>query len=512
MSLLISRIALSVCLLTVAALTACTVGPDFQRPVAALPDRWHVDEKHSIAAPSTKTSSRIVDSTLDPRWWEAFHDAELSSLIDRVAASSLDVKAATARLMQAGAARRVTGSDTAPSVNGAASYQHARSSQNGLLDISGLDGKHDYNLWRPGFDASWELDLWGRVRREIESADANIEASADLRRDVLLATLAETADDYMELRGVQAQLHIVEQNLQIARHSLELTRIRFADGISTRLDVAEASAQVSTIEAQQPSLESRRVRLVNALSFLMGAAPRSLESELHDSAPIPSMSSRVPAGLPSELAERRPDIRVAEAHLHAATANIGVAIGDFYPRVTLSGEFNLQAMHFGDLDTWGSRMFGVGPALNMPLFDGGRLKGQLALRNAQQEEAAIAFQRTVLNAWHEVDDAMSDYNASQIHHDLLAEAVAQNQIALDNAQRQYGAGATDFLNVLAVQKDLLGTQQALASSSVDLAVSLVNLYKALGGGWQGAFPASPGGANAGKMTGMSNIHGEHDHA
>ncbi|WP_222105848.1 efflux transporter outer membrane subunit [Paraburkholderia sp. BCC1886] len=478
-----SRMASIAC---VCALAACAVGPDFQKPVARLPDRWQTG---SIASAGIgEVASKTVDGVLDPQWWSTFNDAELSSLIERVAAASLDVKAATARLMQARATRRVIGADAEPSVNGTASYQHARSSQNGVLDISGLDGKHDYNVWQPGLDATWELDLWGRVRRATESADATVEASADLRREVLLAALVETASDYMQLRGVQLQQRIVEQNLGIARHSLELTRIRFADGVATRLEMAEASAQVSTIEAQLPLLDNQRVRLVNALSLLMAAPPHTLEAELREAAAIPSLPARVPTGLPSELAERRPDIRAAEARLHAATASIGVAQADFYPRVTLSADLSLQALHFGDLDNWSSRMFGVGPALNVPLFEGGRLKGQLALREAQQQEAAIGFQRTVLNAWHEVDNAMSDYQARQVHHDRLADAVEQNRITLDNAQRQYVAGATDFLNVLTVQKDLLGTQQALAASSTEVAVSLVQLFKALGGGWQIGFP------------------------
>jgi NodT family efflux transporter outer membrane factor (OMF) lipoprotein len=489
-------------------LAACTVGPDFQRPLATLPEHWHravaapasggtdtattttaATAAATAAKPSATPSSQIVDGALDTQWWDAFHDAELSSLIGRVASSSLDVKAASARLMQARAARRITGADAAPSVNGTASYQHARSSQNGLLDISGLDGKHDYNVWQPGLDASWELDLWGRVRRETEAADASVEANADLRRGVLLATLAETASDYLQLRGVQTQRQIVGQNLEIAQHSLELTRIRFVDGVATHLEMAEAAAQVATIKAQLPLLDNQRVHLVNALSLLMAAPPRALEDELRADAPIPPMPPRVPAGMPSELAERRPDIRAAEAQLHAATAGIGVAVGDFYPRITLSANLSLQAMHFGDLDTWSSRMFGVGPALSVPLFDGGRLKGQLALREAQQQEAAITFQRTVLNAWHEVDNAMSDYDTRQAQRDRLAEAVEQNRIAFDNAQRQYVAGATDFLNVLTVQKDLLRTQQALAASSTDVAESLVMLFKALGGGWQTTFPA-----------------------
>ncbi|WGS52258.1 efflux transporter outer membrane subunit [Paraburkholderia sp. D15] len=503
----ILRIALSTALL---ALAACTVGPDFHRPVASLPARWHVDQPAATnsSAHASPSSSRIVDGALDAPWWDTFHDAELSALIARVANDNLDVKSAGARLLQARAARAVSGADALPAIEGTAAYQHARSSRNGLLDAAGFDGKHDYNLWQPGLDATWELDLWGRVRRANEAADATVEADADLRRDVLLATLAETTSDYLQLRGVQAQQQIVTQNLEIARHSLALTKIRFADGVATRLDMAEAAAQVSTIEAQLPLLDNQRKRLVNALSFLIAAPPRTLESELRTAAPMPALPANVPAGLPSELAERRPDIRAAEARLHAATAAIGVAAGDFYPRVTLSANLSLQALHAGDLDEWSSRMFGIGPSLSVPLFEGGRLKGRLALREAQQQQAALDFQRTVLNAWHEVDDAMSDYSARQVHRERLAEAVEQNRIALDNAQRQYVAGAADFLNVLTVQRDLLATQRALAVSSTEVAVSLVTLFKALGGGWQSTFPAA---SNPDPSRGAGRLSGATDH-
>jgi len=464
-------------------LTACTtVGPDFQRPAAALPDRWSVS--------AVQTSNGEDPGSPDARWWKVFNDAELSSLVERAAAANLDVKAATTRWTQARAARQMTGANDKPSVGASASYQHARSSQNGLLDISGLDGRKDYDVWQPSLDASWEPDLWGRVRREIESADATVEASADLRRGVLLSVLAETARDYIELRGAQAEQAIIRQNLDFARHSLRLTQIRFTDGVATHLETAEASAQVSAIEAQLPALENDQLRLINALSYLLGEPPRALENELQAPSPIPPVPPAVPVGLPSELAKRRPDIRSAEARLHTATADIGVAVGDFYPRITLSANLGFQAMRFGDLDAWSSRMFGVGPVLSVPIFEGGRLKGQLALRRAQQQEALIGFQRTVLGAWHEVDDAMSDYGARRQRREKLAATVDQDRIALENANRQYVAGATDFLQVLTVQRDLLAAQKALVASSTDVSVSLVGLYKALGGGWETTFPVA----------------------
>ncbi|MBU9266596.1 efflux transporter outer membrane subunit [Burkholderia gladioli] len=474
-------------------LAGCVVGPDYYKPIAALPAQWTQAAKQETPA----VGSRAVSGDVDAQWWTSFSDAELSSLVQRVAGASLDVKVATQRLMQARAARRMTGADAMPALEGTASYQHSRSSQNGLVDISGLNGRHDYNVWQPGIDASWELDLWGRVRREIESADASVQATAELRRDVLLSAIAETASDYIQLRGVQAQQAVVEQNLDIARQSLRLTQIRFTDGVATHLETAQAAAQVSGIEARLPVLENQRVHLVNALSFLLGEPPRTLEGELDAVRAIPPVPPRVPVGLPSQLAERRPDIREAEARLHGATADIGVAVGDFYPRVTLSANLSLQAMHFGDLDEWSSRMFGVGPALTVPIFEGGRLKGQLELRKAQQREAMIEYQRTVLNAWHEVDNAMSDYNTRQTREEKLDETEVQDSEALENARSQYLAGATDFLNVLTVQRDLLDTQQAKVVSITDVSLALVGLYKALGGGWETSFPSAPEAAKVG---------------
>ena len=464
----------------------CAVGPNFKKPANDVADRWAAT--HETA--SANSFSGFSASPVDAQWWRTFGDSKLASLVNRVANLNLDVQVATARLAQARAARQMTGADALPSLDGSGSYQHDRSSQNGVLDISGLNGKSDYNLWQPGLDASWELDLWGRVRREIESSNASLHAVEDLRRDVLLSVISETARDYIALRGTQQQQVIVAQNLDVAKHSLALIRIQFADGVSTQLEIAQELAEVAEIEGQLPVLHNRYVHSVNALSFLVGEKPDSLEAELSQTTPIPSVPPTVPLGLPSSLAERRPDIREAEARLHAATAQIGVAIGDFYPKITLSANFSVQAQHFSDLDEWSSRMFGVGPSISIPLFEGARLKGQLALRKAQQQEAAIHFQRTVLNAWEEVDNAMSDYTSDQAHLLKLQESANQNQSALDIAQHQYVAGVTGFLNVLVVQKSLLSSQEAVTAARVDVSLSLVRLYKTLGGGWESILPLS----------------------
>ncbi|MCK9797017.1 efflux transporter outer membrane subunit [Pseudomonas sp. MAFF 302030] len=470
----------SLLLLSVLALSACSVGPDFQRPEGPQAGHWSM--------PQQQGASQAVHGAMQERWWDVFHDAQLSALSRRVLTDNLDLQLASSRLQQSRAARQVITAEEYPSTAATGGYAHKRNSAEGLNDPSGNSGKSAFNLWEAGFSASWELDLWGRVRRETEAADANLEAAENDRRGVLLAVLAETAQDYIQLRGVQSTRAVTEQNLDVARHSLKLSQLRLADGVATDLDVAEAAAQVATIEARLPDLQQRQAQLINALSLLMGEAPQALNAELAADAPVPQTPREVAIGLPSQLAERRPDIRQAEARLHAATASIGVAKGDFYPRITLSGNLGTQALQLADFGSWSSRQFGIGPQFSLPLFDGGRLRGMLQLREAQQQEAAVAYQQTVLRAWHEIDDQLTRYNANQLRRDSLAEAVRQNRIALSTAQQQYVEGVVDFVNVLTVQGALLTTQEQWVESSTAVSLSMVGLYKALGGGWESVYP------------------------
>ncbi|WP_277590185.1 efflux transporter outer membrane subunit [Pseudomonas chlororaphis] len=475
-----SRLLQPVFALSLLSLAACSVGPDFQRPEGPRVEAW--------ASPQKAAPSQVVSSPLDERWWEVFNDRQLSALSRRVLTDNLDLQLATSRLQQSRAARQVVTAERYPTSSASGGYARKRNSGEGLNDPSGHEGKSAFNLWDAGFSASWELDFWGRVRRETEAADATLEVAENDRRGVLLSVLAETAQDYIQLRGVQSTRAVTEQNLDVARHSLKLSQLRLADGVATDLDVAEAAAQVATIESQLPALQQRQAQLINALSLLMGEPPQALHAQLAADAPVPQTPRQVAIGLPSQLAERRPDIRQAEARLHAATASIGVAKGDFYPRITLSGNFGSQAMQLSDFGSWGSRQFGIGPQFSLPLFDGGRLRGMLHLREAQQQEAAVAYQQTVLRAWHEIDDQLTRYNSSQLRRDSLAEAVRQNQIALRTAQQQYVEGVVDFVNVLTVQGALLATQEQLVESSTGVSLAMVGLYKALGGGWESVYP------------------------
>ncbi|QXI25833.1 efflux transporter outer membrane subunit [Pseudomonas vanderleydeniana] len=463
------------CLLAFAGLGACSVGPDFTKPAAHLPDAW-TDAPQDVR-------SHAAAQAIDAQWWRQFNDPLLSELVERAAQANFDVRTANQRLLQSRAARQVAGGDELPSVAANGSYQRKRNSAVGLMDSSGNSGKSPFELWGLGLDASWEIDLWGHVRRDLEGADAAVDLSRAQRDGVLLSVAAETANDYLRLRGTQARLQVARQNLEIARQSRDLTQTRYDNGVTTQLDTANAAAQVADIEARLPLLEAQQAHLVNALSYLLGEQPGSLGARLLPAAPIPLPPPRVPVGLPSQLAQRRPDIQQAEAALHRATAAIGVAKADFYPRVSLGGGFGFQTLKGSDIGGWDARQWSFGPSLYLPIFQGGRLTGTLELREHQQQEAALNYQRTVLGAWHEVDNALTDYSAEQRHHAALEEAVKQNQIALANARQRYREGAVDFINVLGVQRALIANQSELADSSTSVSTNLVQLYKALGGGW-----------------------------
>ncbi|MFM0700671.1 efflux transporter outer membrane subunit [Paraburkholderia sediminicola] len=493
------RLKLAAASLLLGSLGACVVGPDFVRPEVKAPDSW-ATHQHA------ETASHPVDHSIEPQWWTLFGDSQLTELEQRAVASNLDIRIAATRLQESRWQRRIIGSAELPSIGANANYQRSGASNNGLMSllgvtpgasasemangtgygnngIQGADASAPFNLYQYGFDASWELDLWGRTRRSVEAANALTESAAEIRHGVILAVLTETAADYVQLRATQATLATVKETLELARHSLDLTHKRQAEGVATRLEVSEAAAQVDAIDARLPPLEAQESQLINALSLLVATQPGTLASELQTAKPVPPVPAEVPIGLPSELARRRPDIRQAEAQLHAATANIGVAKADFYPNVTLSGSFGMQSLSFATLGTWASRQFAIGPTLSLPMFEGGRLTGVLRLRETRQQEAALQYQKTVLNAWHEIDDAMIAYDAQQRRRTSMGRALAHNQAAYDAAVSRYKAGATTFLDVLVVQQALLDTQTEWVRSNAEVSFTVIRLFKALGGGW-----------------------------
>jgi NodT family efflux transporter outer membrane factor (OMF) lipoprotein len=481
------------------ALAACTVGPDFVRPDPSLPNRWFTNG--SAAATARSAGSATVHEPVDPAWWQAFHDATLTSLVRRLADANLDVQTATVRLAESRFQRGAVASAQLPSLNGSGRYQRENlsdvSAKGSLIDglvgspNSTISSAKPSDIYTSGFDAAWELDLWGHVRRQVEAADAQVQSSEEQRRAALLSSLAETARDYIQLRGKQTLIRIANDNLKIARDILQLTQTRQQKGLTTGLDVENAAAQVEAIRAQLPSLEQQEAQQINALSFLLDLPPDALRSELAGGEQVVPRPARVPIGIPSELARRRPDIRNAEAQLHAATANIGVAVAEFYPSIQLNGSVGFDALRVGSLLTASAIPSSFGPSISVPIFEGGRLKATLQLRKSQQVEAAIAYHRTVLQAWHEVVNALVAYRTERQRSARLASQVGHLRQALSLARDRYNDGVEDFTTVLDTARTLLQAEQDNAQSTTNISINLVQLYKALGGGWELTYPSPP---------------------
>jgi NodT family efflux transporter outer membrane factor (OMF) lipoprotein len=496
--------AASVALPCLLAAAGCTVGPDFSPPDGKAPVGWFASRP--VPKP---VRSEAVAAPIDPNWWTLFHDPQLTALEDRVAAQNLDVKLATIRIAESRAQRGVVAAAQLPTLGGNASYEREKASNNGVfgllgssavgaeasgtggsLGAGGVAGTNlaPFDVYQYGLDASWEIDLWGRVRRQVESADAAITASTETQRDTLVSSLAEVARDYVDLRGAQLREKIADDNLKSAQNALALTQQRASGGLTTDLDVANAAAQVSNTAAEIPAIQRDEASYINALSLLLGQPPNALRAELEQPKPVPPVPPRVPVGVPSELARRRPDIRQAEAELHEATANIGVAVANFYPSITLGGSVGMQALQAQHLFDLNSRQYSFGPSISIPIFEGGQLKSTLELNKASEQEAAVNYQRTVLRAWHDVDNALTAYETTQRRRDELVRAAAQNQRALSLATERYQDGVADFLQVLDAQTRLLNTQQQLAIATTNVSENLVALYKALGGGWETTYP------------------------
>jgi len=478
-----------------ALLTVCgcvSSGPDFEPPDPMLPSVSFFGKPEPAIAETLLAPGEVAGG--DSRWWAVFRDPILTSLAERIADANLDVRTATLRLAESRSQRGVTASAEFPALNGNASYQRELYSQNGFLSLAKpfVPAGTPFiippiSIWQPGFDASWEIDFWDHVRRQVEAADAQVEASEYQRRDTLVSSLAELARDYIELRGAQTQIAIAKANLASSNDILQLTKTRAEKGLTTGLDVENAAAQVEAVRATLPTLEDQETVQINALSHLLDEPPGSLRSELARAKPIPLAPPRVPLGIPSELARRRPDIRQAEAQLHAATATIGVAVADFYPKVTFNGNVELNALDLKNLWKGSSLQYVLGPAVSLPIFEGGRLKSTLEFREEQQQEAAIAYHKTVLQAWHEVVNALVAYRTEQERRARLKAQTDHSRQALALSRARYADGGGDLITTRDAERTMLQAELQYAQSTTAVSTNLVQLYKALGGGWEAAF-------------------------
>ncbi len=339
------------------------------------------------------------------------------------------------------------------------------------------------NLFQIGFDATWELDVFGGIRRSVEATDADLGAFEESRRDVLVTLISEVALNYVQLRGTQRRLAIAQENIAAQRDTLDLTRDRHRTGFTNELDVTQAAAQLATTQSQVPLLESAIRQAVYQLSVLVGQPPAALVTELEQAAPIPTTPPAVPVGMPSDLLRRRPDIRAAERQLAAATARVGEATADLFPKFSLTGSFGPQVSDIQHLLDRRSLAWSIGPGISWPIFDGGRIRANIQVRDAQQEQALATCEKTVLTALQDVENALVAYTNERRRYQALAEAVASNQRSVELSNDLYVRGLGAFLNVLDSQRALYASQDELVQSETTAVTNLISLYKALGGGW-----------------------------
>jgi NodT family efflux transporter outer membrane factor (OMF) lipoprotein len=451
-------------------LAGCAVGPDYTPVAPDAPPQWHSDLIGGLHA-----------GPFDPQhlgtWWSSLEDATLNTLIDQALKGSLDLKNALARVREARALRGLSRAGYFPTLDaGASATKYRTSADTGL----GREGE----LYAAAFDAGWEIDLFGGVRRSVEAAQASLEATQENLRDVLVSLVAEVALNYVEVRTFQVRIAVAEKNVAIQEESYALTRSRYEAGMIGELAVQQSLYSLENTRALLPRLQTALAAAQNRLAVLLGRKPGGLDPAVSDPRAIPTPPAEVVVGIPAEALRQRPDIRRAERNLAAQTARIGVATADLYPRLRLGGTIGMESFESGDLFEWANRFYRFGPSISWPIFNAGAVRRNIEVQSARQEQALIFYQAAVLNALAEVENALTAYAQEQMRLESLSAAAEAAQRAYQLADEQYRAGLVSFNNVLDAQRSLQVLQDDLAAGYGALTSHLVRLYKAMGGGWQ----------------------------
>jgi multidrug efflux pump len=477
----VTTILLLVGLTSVMVLSGCAVGPNYRLP------ETKVDATFANAGQTNLTSG-----TPEITWWRGFHDPILDGLVDQALAANHDLRIATARVREARALRTTVVLDLAPTVIADSGYTKSVSSKDSNPTPLARD-QRELSLYDAGFDATWEIDLFGRVRRSVEASTAEVAALEASRRGLLVSLIAEVARNHFELRGLQNELDVARKNAANQRDTLDITSEKLKAGRGTELDVALARTQFNATLAIIPPLEAAIQRTIYRLSVLTGRQPTALDAELAPPTPLPALPALVNIGRPEELLRRRPDIRVAERTLAAATARIGVATADLFPRVTFNGQIGFEASEFSRLSKAGGDTYSFGPRITWAAFDLGRVHARLKAADARADAELAAYEKTVLIALEETEGALVEFDHALARRDHLRDSAQAAEEAVSLANQRYEAGVTDFLTVLDAQRTLLSIQEELAQSETRTATTLVAVYKALGGGWE-IEPRSPASA------------------
>jgi outer membrane protein, multidrug efflux system len=459
-------------------LAACAVGPDYQRPEVATPDSF-------VGVDSAQFSTADVER----EFWKSFNDEQLNQLIDGALSANHDIRIAAARLREARALRGETQLDLAPTVTGSAGYTKARASDRQLAPAP-TTADREQDFYDSGFDAFWELDFFGRVRRGVEASTAQLQSAEAGVYATQVSVTAEVARNYFELRGAQEQLAVAQRNADNQNETLRITTARLDAGRGTQLDASRAQAQLSATLATIPDLEASVTRSMLRLGVLTGQAPEALVPQLSAARALPTLPVTQNIGTPEQLLRRRPDIRVAERDLASATAQIGVAVGDLFPRITFLGRWGFDAVNSGDLGNQGSESYSFGPSISWAAFDLGRVRQKIQQREAATDRALARYQQTVLQALEETDASLTAYSKAIVKQQHLQESATASLEAAKLARARYESGVADFLAVLDAERSALAAEDQLARSETQTATALLATYKALGGGFRPITTAS----------------------
>ena len=457
--------------IVVLVVSGCMKGPNYTPPTAQTEGQW-------LGADDPRISMEPDDHR---EWWSVFNDPVLISLVETAYRQNLSLQIAGLRILQARAVLGIASGEQYPQTQfGAGVYSYNRQSEN----TANVPLNTDFSDWQFGFDADWELDVWGRFRRGIEAANAELQASIADYDDILVSLTAEVASTYVQIRTLERRLALARDNVEIQQQSLQIVQVRFQSGATSKLDVEEALSQLRDTESTIPELETALRQAQHALSVLLGTPPRDLREMLGASQPIPTAPDTVAVGMPAELLRRRPDVQRTEREAAAQSAKIGIAVSDLYPQFFLSGGLSVQAEDFADLAKASSVAGFIGPSLSWPIFNYGRIRNNIRLQDALFQESVVTYQNTVLLAAQEVEDAIVAFTRTQDQVRLLEQSVAATKRRLDLARVQYREGSATFTRVLEAQASLVNRQDRLATGRGSIPLNLIAIYKALGGGWQ----------------------------
>ncbi|MBI1291478.1 efflux transporter outer membrane subunit [bacterium] len=472
-SALAGRRALPAVLLAALLTGGCVVGPDHERPYMALPARWAGAAKAEVSKPPQLS-----------QWWRRLNDQMLNALIEEAVAGNLDIAAAKASIREARANYRQTAGALFPSAEASGSATRSRSAS------SASGASNPYDQYQAGFDASWEIDLFGGKRRAAEAAGYGMDAAEEELRAALLTLIGDVASNYAEARGYQARLALARRTAASQRETVQLTRTRLEAGAASAVDVANASGQASNTEATIPTLETNYAQAVHRLSVLTGRPPGALAERLGKAEPIPTARLPIPIGIPADILLSRPDVRVAERRYAQYTARVGQAEAERYPAVSLTGNIATTGLKLGDLGKGSTIGWSFGPTLTVPIFNAGQLQAAADVARAQRDQYFAAWRASVLTALEDVENAIVALAQERVRNGRLATSARHYRDGAALARTLYQSGSTSFLELLEAERSLYSAEDALIQSRVAIATDYISLNKALGGGWDGFVDAS----------------------